>query len=115
MIKKCRGIGARVVCAIKTNRNVFIGKSNVGRKISFITDRIILKKMENYSVENKEYVVWERNARLNKIPSVKFIISHELKNKEVNGKAHLISTNIDDSPDEIMRAYKITNSSFCAN
>ncbi len=107
LIKKCRGIGARVVCAIKTNRNIFIGKSNVGRKISFITDRIILQKMKNYSVEDKRYLVWERNARLNKIPSVKFIISHELKDKEVKGKAHLISTNIEDSPDEIIRSYKI--------
>lgn len=107
LIQKCRENGARVICAVKTNRNIFIGKSNVGRKISFITDRIILQKMENYSVENKKYRVWERNARLNKIPSVKFIISHEIKDKKVKGKAHLISTNINDSPEEIIRAYKI--------
>lgn len=107
LIKKCREIGARVVCAVKTNRNIFIGKSNASHKISFITDRIILQKMVKYSVENKKYLVWERNARLNKIPSVKFIISHELKGKEVKGKAHLISTEVNDSSEEIIRAYKI--------
>ena len=43
LIKKCRENGARVICAVKTNRNIFIGKSNVRRKISFITDRIIIQ------------------------------------------------------------------------
>ncbi len=62
--------------------------------------------MEKFSVDDKEYLVWERVARLNKIPSIKFIISHEIKKKEVKGKAHLISTNIDDTPEEIIRTYK---------
>jgi len=107
LIKKCRAMGARVVCAIKTNRNIFIGKSNKERKLSFITERVFSQKMNNYFIDDKKYFVWEKKARLTKIPFVKFIISHEMDNEKVKGKAHLISTDVNDSAEEIISTYKI--------
>lgn len=107
LIKKCRAMGTRVICAIKTNRNIFIGKSSRERKISFITERLFFQKMNNYFIDDKRYLVWERKIRLPKIPFVKFIISHEMKDEKVRCKAHLISTNAEDDPEEIIRTYKI--------
>ena len=93
LINKCKALDIRVICAIKTNRKIFIGKSNKAQKLSFITQRLFSKKMNKYFIDDKRYLVWEKKARLNKIQSLKFIISHEMKDEKVKGKAHLISTN----------------------
>jgi SRSO17 transposase len=107
LINKCKSLCMRVVCAVKSNRNIFIGKSNKPRKISHINSRLIGQKMRKYTVENKDYLVWEKHARLSKIRGLKFIISHEIKDKKVKSKAQIISTNSSDSADEIIRTYKI--------
>lgn len=107
LIKKCKIIGARVVCAVKSNRNIFIGKSSKKHKISFITERLFSQQMDDYFVDDKEYLVWGRKVRLTKIPLVKFIISHEMDNNKVKSKAHLISTDVNDSAEEIISTYKI--------
>lgn len=107
LINKCRQIGTRVICAIKSNRNIFIEKSSKKQKISFINKRLLFQKMDNYFVDDKKYRIWEKKARLTKIPSVKFIISYEMKNREIKSQVCLISTNIDDNPEEIISTYKI--------
>ena len=107
LIKKCKSIGAKVICSVKANRNIFIGKSNKKQKISFITERLFSQKMNSHFVDDKMYLVWERKVRLTKIPSLKFIISHEMKDEKIKGKAHLISTDIDDSPEKIINTYKL--------
>jgi SRSO17 transposase len=107
LINKCKSINARVICTIKSNRNIFIGKSNKPRKISHINSRLISQKMHKYTVDNKDYLVWERHVRLPKIHRLKFIISHEMKDEKIRGKAQLISTNPSDTSEEIIRTYKI--------
>jgi len=107
LINKCKSFGTRVVCAVKSNRNIFIGKSNKARKISHINSRLIGQKMHKYTVEDKDYLVWERRVRFSKVHGLKFIISHEIKDKKVRGKAQLISTNSFDTPEKIIRTYKI--------
>lgn len=107
LIKKCRAIGSRVVCSIKSNRNIFIDKSNRARKISFINQRLLFQKLKKCFVNDKVYQVFERKARLNKIPSIKFIISQEIVNEKVKGQVQLISTNEDDSIEKIISTYKL--------
>jgi len=101
LIKKCRE-KSRVICAVKSNRNIFIGRSNKERKVSFIRERLISQKLRKCFVEDKTYFVFEKEARLNKVPEVKFLIS-EIENQKIN----LISTNKKDSAEEIIMAYKI--------
>lgn len=107
LIKKCLKTKSRVVCSIKSNRNIKLGKSNKWRKLSFISKRIHSQDLEKYQIDDKNYSVWSRVVALNHLPSVRLIIS-EQKNQydELNGKAILISTHVKDSPKEIIRAYK---------
>ena len=56
-----------------------------------------------------EYEVWLKKLRLNDIQDLmQLIISQELdEDGNVKSKAHLISTNLQDSPEDIIQAYKI--------
>ena len=107
LIRKCIRTKVRVICAIKTNRKLKLGKKRKWRSLSFISERMRSQKLDKIIIENKCYEAYSSIITLNHLPSVKLIIS-EQKDKEDNlaGKAHLISTNIKDTPEEIIRTYK---------
>jgi len=106
LIKKCKSIGARVICCIKTNRKLKIGNSWKYRKLSFISERISSQKLKKCEVESKVYEVWSSSVSLHKLPFVRLIISRDV-NKKNSKNFHLISTNVEDSPEEIISTYKI--------
>jgi hypothetical protein len=108
LIRKCIRTDARVVCGVKTIRKVKLHKENKWRSLSFISNRLTLKKKIKCVVGDNEYNAWSSIAKLNHLPSIKLIISEE-KNKDgkVIGEAHLISTNPEDTVEEIIRTYKI--------
>ena len=106
LIKKCRAMGARVICCIKTNRILKIGNSSRYRKLSFISKRISSQKLKRCEIENKIYAVWSSSVNLHKLPSIRLIISRDISKKDPKN-FHLISTNVGDSPEEIISTYKI--------
>jgi hypothetical protein len=108
IINKCIKTKARVICTIKTNRNIIQKDHNRKISLSFISERIHSQKLTTCYIDDKKYETWSKLVRLNGLPFVKMIIS-EQKDKEDNlaGKAHLISTNIKDSTEEIIRTYKL--------
>lgn len=106
LIKRCKSIGARVICCIKTNRTLKIGNSSKYRKLSFISERISSQKLKRYEIENKVYEVWSSSVNLHKLPDIRLIISRYFDKKD-SKNFHLISTNINDSPEEIINTYKI--------
>jgi hypothetical protein len=108
LINKCDFIHARVVCAIKTNRNIKFKCTRKWRSLSFITERINPAGYPEYLVDGKKYNIADYEVRLHHTKLVKLLVSHEYdKDKDCWNKIHLISTNSNDSPEEIIRAYKI--------
>lgn len=107
LIKKCIKTRARVICSIKTNRKIKIGKERKWRKLSFVSERIHSQKMDKKNIENKIYDVYSFIVTLNHLPSMKLVISEQIDDDELVGKAHLISTNIKDDAEEIIRIYKL--------
>jgi hypothetical protein len=108
LIKKCIKAKARVICSIKTNRKIKIGKERKWRKLSFVSERIHSQKMDRKNIENKTYGVYSSIVSLNHLPSIKLVISEQIsEDDELVGKAHLISTNIKDNAEEIIRVYKL--------
>jgi len=108
LIKKCIKTDARVICAIKTNRKIMLQEENKWRSLSFISERIRSQKLTKNIIDKNTYETWACIVNLNHLPSIKLIISEERdKDGELIGKAHLISTNIEDSAEEIIRVYKI--------
>jgi SRSO17 transposase len=107
LIKKCIKTKARVVCAVKSNRNIKIGKSNKWISLSFVSDRIHSQLLEECRLDDKTYSVWSRTVTLNHLLSVRMIISEQKDEEdELKGKVILISTNIKDTPKDIICAYK---------
>jgi SRSO17 transposase len=107
LIKKCIKTKARVICAVKSNRNIKIGKSNKWKSLSFVSDRIHSQLLEECKLNDKTYSVWSRTVTLNHLLSVRMIISEQKdETDELKGKVILVSTNIKDSPREIICAYK---------
>ncbi|MBU0466944.1 MAG: transposase [Nanoarchaeota archaeon] len=107
LIRKCVRTDARVICAVKTNRKIMLEKENKWRSLSFISKRIRSQKLTKIFIGENTYEAWSSIVKLNNLPSIKLIISEERKRKKVIGKAHLISTNQEDTVEEIIRAYKI--------
>ena len=83
LIKKCIKTNARVVCAIKSNRTIKIGKSNRWKSLSFISERIHSQKLEDFKVGDNIYSTWSRVVVLKNLPSVRIVIS-EQKMKKMN-------------------------------
>lgn len=106
LIKKCKSIGAKVICCIKTNRKLKIGNSWKYRKLSFISERISSQKLKKCEVGDKVYEVWSSSVSLHKLPFVRLIISRDVS-KENPKNFHLISTNVNDSPKKIISTYKL--------
>jgi hypothetical protein len=108
LIKKCIKTNARVICAVKTNRIIMLRNEHKWRTLSFISERISSQKLNKVIIDENTYETWSSIVNLNHLPSIKLIISEERdKEGKLVGKAHLISTNIEDSAEEIIRTYKI--------
>lgn len=107
IIKQCRNMGVRVICGIKTNRNVKFKRGRKYWSLSFITKRISPSEKHSCIVDNTQLRVVSYQIHLHKIPNIQLIISHKYnkKNKEWD-KLHLINTNKKDSIEETLLAYK---------
>lgn len=108
IINKCISYGSRVVCAIKSNRNIKFNRTNKKISLSFITDRINPTGYPTYIIDNKKFNVASYEVTLSHMKLIRLIISHEWdEEKELWRKVHLISTNVKDTPEKIICAYKI--------
>ena len=108
IIKKCMTRGIKVVCGIKTNRTIST-ENGKWELLSSVSQNVQLKCMQNYFIDEEIYKVKSLVAKLNGIPHVKIIISREWNNKKNKwGKnVHLISTDAQDTPVQIIRHYSI--------
>ena len=109
LIRKCIRTDARIICAIKINRKIKLHKKRRWQSLKFISKRIRSQKLSKHTVNESQYEVWSKKIKLNDIPEMlRLLVSCEVnKNGEVVGKAHLISSNLQDSPEDIIQAYKL--------
>jgi SRSO17 transposase len=108
LIKRCLNAKIRVICAIKSNRNIKIFKKLKWKSLSFISKEIRVQKLHEHKIKDKIYDVWSEKAYLNKLPLMRLVISHErIDGKLSDHVARLISTNTQDTVEEILRTYKI--------
>ena len=108
IIKKCMTRGIKVICAIKTNRIISM-ENGKWKSLASFSRGIRLKIMQNHIIDDETYKVKSLVAKLNGIPHVKIIISREwdeLKRKW-GKRFHLISTDAQDTPVQIIRHYRI--------
>ena len=82
---------------------------NTDSKIEMAKDTIDFIYMQNYMIDDEIYKVKSLVAKLNGIPHVRVIISREWdeSKKKWGKKFHLISTNTQDTPVQIIRHYRI--------
>ena len=108
IIKKCMTRGIKIVCAIKTNR-IISTENGKWKYLSSFSRGIRLKNMQNYIIDDKTYKVKSLIAKLNGIPHVNLIISREWDEakKKWGKRFHLISTDAQDTPVQIIRHYRI--------
>ena len=106
IIKKCITKKVRVVCGIKTNRNISLERGE-WQSLSKFSKAIPEKELQFYFIDDIRYKISHYNVKLNGIPFVKMLVSYEWneKKKKHNKVFHLISTNPDDSEVEIIRRY----------
>lgn len=108
MIKKCMTKGVRVACMIKTNRRISL-RQGVWFSLAEFSKSIARKKHLIVQHEQSKYKVASYEAKLNGIPFVRLLVTREWneKKKRWSKATHLISTRVQDSPEEIMRIYSI--------
>ncbi len=107
IIKKCMTQNVRVVCGIKMNR-VISFESGVWINLSEFSSQLNIKRLIKYEIDSKNYRVYSSELKLNGIPKIKMIISHEYSRKQKSwNKIHLISTNTENTALEIICTYRI--------
>lgn len=108
LIKTCLKTKSRVICTIKTNRNVKIFRARKYTTLSLISKQTRVKKLHECKIGDKTYDTWSEEAHLNKLPLMRLVISHERTDGKLSDRtAHLISTNPKDTVKEILQTYKI--------
>jgi len=108
LIEECIGIDARVICSIKANRKIRIKGEWFWRSLSFVSERVNSQRLIKLLIGDEEYKIWSSEVKLNHLPFVKLLVSQEYNKKEKTwNKAHLISTNLNDSLEEVICTYKI--------
>ena len=108
LIKKCMTQKVKVVCAIKANRIISMEKGKWILLSDFLKN-LSARKMENFFIDEKKYKITSLIAKLNGIPHIRIIISKEWNEKDEKWGDffYLISTNVQDTPVQIIRHYKI--------
>ena len=108
IIKKCMTRGIKVVCGIKTNRTIST-ENGEWKSLASVSKNVRLKSMQNYIIDDETYKVKSLVAKLNGVPHVKLIISREWdgKKRRWGNRFHLISTDAQDTPVQIIRHYNI--------
>jgi hypothetical protein len=107
IIKKCITHGIKVICGIKSNRNISLDRGE-WQNLSVFTEDIQEDELKNYFIDEITYRIAAFKVKLNGIPFVKMLVSHEYneKTKRWNKPFHLISTNKKDNVAEIIRQYR---------
>lgn len=103
IIKKCMTKGIRVVCVIKTNCKIELQHGHWQALSSFSISR---KEFELYLIDEIEYKIAKHRVKLNGIPFITMITSKRKEGKKYKKAVHLISTNKQDTPAEIIRHYE---------
>lgn len=103
IIKKCMTKGVRVVCAIKTNRNIAL---ELGKWQKLSTFKIPNKSFEHYLIDENRYKLADHTVKLSGVPFVRMVTSLKKEKKRYKNKRHLISTKLEDTPAEIIRYYE---------
>lgn len=108
LIKNCLQHNMKVVCGIKSNRNISIERSKKER-LSTFSQNVNLDKAEHYLIDDEEYKISTHIVKLKSIPGLKLLISSEYnKEKKIwSKKFHLISTDTADTAVQIIRQYRI--------
>lgn len=108
LINKCKTKGVLVICGIKTNRNISF-KRNVWVSLSNFSAKQNDCNFGNYFIDDTKYKIASFCVKLNGIPKVKMLVSKQYfdDKKEWSSNFHLISTNKNDSPIEIIRLYSL--------
>lgn len=108
LIKKCMTKGIKVVCGIKTNRNISL-KRDEWINLSDFSKAQNTASFEDFIIDDRIYQVASYNVKLSGIPKIKLLISKEYfdDKKEWSKNFHLISTSRDDSPVKILRLYSL--------
>ena len=108
LIKTCIKAKTKVICAIKTNRKIRFFKARNYTPLSLISKQTRVQKLHEHKIGNKIYDTWSKEAYLNKLPLMRLVISHERIDGKLSDRvAHLISTNLKDTVEEILKTYKI--------
>lgn len=107
LINKCRTKNIRVVCVIKTNRNISL-KRGEWQSLSTFSQNVKGEETSDYHIDEEKYKIADYIVKLNGIPQVKMIISYVWSDdqKKWSDPFHLISTKIEDTPIEIIKKYK---------
>ena len=107
LIKKCMTKKVKVVCAIKTNTLISLKKGE-WQELSTFSKNINVENLENYFIDEEKYKIGEYKVKLNGVPTIKMLISHQWDEKEKKWMTpfHLISTNTKDTPIQIIRQYR---------
>lgn len=76
IFKKCITHDIKVVCTIKTNRNISFGKGE-WQKLSSFTKGVPEKKYGNFYIDEEKYKIAEFKPKLNGIPKLKMLVSRQ--------------------------------------
>lgn len=108
LIKQCLHHKFKVVCGIKSNRNISIARGKKER-LSTFSQNMNLDRAEHYFIDEEEYKISTHNVKLKSIPEVKLLLSSEYnKQKKTWSKHfHLISTDTADTAVQVIRQYRI--------
>jgi hypothetical protein len=108
IIKKCITKGIKVICGIKSNRNISF-KRDEWLSLSSFSNSLTDSNFGNYYIDDSKYMIAAFRVKLSGIPKIKMLVSKEYfeDRKEWSNNFHLISTSIDDSPVKIIRLYSL--------
>jgi hypothetical protein len=108
LIKTCVEASIRVICGIKTNREIKLFRGRQYYSLLFLSKKSRVQKLYEHVIGKRRYAVWSRKAYLNRLPLTLLVISREIVNKKLKDQtAHIISTNLEDTDEEILKTYKI--------
>lgn len=108
LIKYCVANNVKVICGVKTNRNISLKRGEWKNLGDFSRSQKFENEIEHLIDEHK-YKAKEFNAKLTKIPHLKLLVSleYDYKHQKWNKPFHLISTNKNDTIIEIIREYTL--------